>query len=256
VQALHDIAGRPRPAGRSTLLRDALAQVERGRAARGLPAPRSNTRDPLWPAALLKLKRIQELDRCERAAIVIAFLGLMRLGEIREGTDGHMLRACDVKVEDARAPRLRVTFRSAKWSHRATAIVLPATGGELCPVRAWLRLARAHRSADGPALCDARGDQVDGARLAAYLQAAQALAGGSTAKISAHSLRVGGATALVAAGLTRRAVQQHGRWSAAPGSATHLDYVRALPDRAWGGAREELALFAHRLADDFVGGAR
>ncbi len=114
----------------------------------------------------------------------------------------------------------------------------------MCPIQAWRHLEAAPGDETGPALRMSDGSALGPTYLKKLLVAAQQAAGGPTERISAHSLRVGGASAWLAAGLPEGEIQLLGRWSADPRNRAYLRYLRGMPEAAWGGAKEEMGRMA------------
>jgi hypothetical protein len=165
---------------------------------------------------------------------VLAFWCLLRLGEIRPGRDAHAILRRDVSAgKVGSADAIVIVVRSAKWKRTPRTVVLPAVGGPLCPVAAWRRLERRQASQEEPAFAAAEGQEPTGPLLKRVLAAAMRSVGAPCARISAHSLRVGGATALYHAGMPESALKKHGRWQDGRSASTFMMYIHALPSEAW-----------------------
>ena len=78
----------------------------------------------------------------------------------------------------------------------------------------WVAVRRALGLAeDGPLFCHADGRMVSVAELRDEVKAVMAAAGRDPARYGAHSLRIGGATAALAAGVPPQLIRLLGRWS-------------------------------------------
>ena len=171
------------------------------------------------------------------AALTVAFCGLLRGGEFAVGSGDvfdptrHLTRADVTFVHDAKGRKclqLRMRVGKSASPEKDTLILLGGGGSLLDPVAAVERLLaldpvpRAHdactplfRSADGSALT------VRGVR--AMIKLLMASLGLDERRFGAHSLRIGGATAGLAAGLSPAALRAAGRWS----SDVYQLYARA-----------------------------
>jgi hypothetical protein len=95
--------------------------------------------------------------------------------------------------------------------------VLIAAGGRYFDsaalLRAWLRRRRAAGIADSrPLFCHAGGAPVTTAEVRAMVKAVMAAAGRDPSLFGGHSLRIGGATAALAAGVPPNLIRLMGRW--------------------------------------------
>lgn len=171
------------------------------------------------------------------AALTIAFCGLLRGGEfaVQSGElfdpARHLTRADAKLVRDAQGReclRLRMRVGKSESPAKETRIVLGGGGSLLDPVAAYKRLLERDpvpkaqdartplfRGADGAAL------SVPGVRVMVKLLMRSL--GLDERRFGAHSLRIGGATAGLAANLSPAALRAAGRWS----SDVYQLYTRA-----------------------------
>jgi hypothetical protein len=96
-------------------------------------------------------------------------------------------------------------------------VLAGGSGAYLEPVvalEAWLAQRRAMGvSEDRPLFCHDDGSAITVAQVRTTVKAVMAAAGRDPARFGAHSLRIGGATAALAAGVSPQAIRLMGRWS-------------------------------------------
>ena len=179
-----------------------------------------------------------------RAALSVAFCALMRGGELGrqrgESFDGsiHLTRADVTFFRDATGVlharlRMRPLKKERQVRCKGATVVLRAGGSLLDPVRELWRMleldpvqeaARGHtplfRRADGEAIAT---DDV-----CAMVKALMRSIGRDPARYGAHSLRIGGATAAMAAGVDPAIIKVLGRWS----SDVYMIYMRCNREAA------------------------
>jgi hypothetical protein len=96
VEVYHRVRSIAAPTPHEPFVRAALREIGEVRAREHAPAPNSWRREPLWPAAVEKLARTAEVDKCARASVTIAYLAMMRLSEIRPTKAGHVVERSQV----------------------------------------------------------------------------------------------------------------------------------------------------------------
>ncbi|KAE8875976.1 hypothetical protein PF005_g27289 [Phytophthora fragariae] len=171
------------------------------------------------------------LHRVIGGAAVLGFFFLLRSAEylaVKGTRRNYTLQVGDVKIRDGNgrltssynlAATVDITFRGSKNDQMGcgTTRRLGRSGHDtLCPVRAALGL-KHHAASIGSTsdhmLCLVSRDQLLGAdTVAKVLRQAAAPMGADSAKFSCHSLRCGGATALLSSGVDSTLVMLHGRW--------------------------------------------
>jgi len=171
------------------------------------------------------------------AAMVALGLRLMR-----RGAELAALRVDD--VEDRGDEGLMVTVRRSKTDQLATGLRLPvdATGGGSCPVgllRRWLVVR--HMLADrgdnrGALFVSVRGGSLSTSAISSIVRRS-ATAAGLEGRFSAHSMRIGGATAALGAGASIDAIRAIGGWS----SDAVMRYLRPA-SAAMGGLSDAMGL--------------
>ncbi|KAE9086412.1 hypothetical protein PF010_g20090 [Phytophthora fragariae] len=163
-------------------------------------------------------------------AAVLGFFFLLRSAEylaVKDTRRNYTLQVGDVKIRDGNgrltsiyslAATVNITFRGSKNDQMGcgTTRRLGRSGHDtLCPVRAALGL-KHHAATIGSTsdhmLCLVSRDQLLGAdTVTKVLRQAAAAMGANSAKFSCHSLRCGGATALLSSGVDSTLVMLHGR---------------------------------------------
>ncbi|KAE9084924.1 hypothetical protein PF007_g21334, partial [Phytophthora fragariae] len=170
------------------------------------------------------------LHRVIGGAAVLGFFFLLRSAEylaVKDTRRNYTLQVGDVKIRDGNgrltsiyslAATVNITFRGSKNDQMGcgTTRRLGRSGHDtLCPVRAALGL-KHHAATIGSTsdhmLCLVSRDQLLGAdTVTKVLRQAAAAMGANSAKFSCHSLRCGGATALLSSGVDSTLVMLHGR---------------------------------------------
>ena len=165
------------------------------------------------------------------AAILLGFYGMLRISEFTNKTTSHhdpTREACRADVQffgpTDEPTGFRYTIKVAKNSQfrvQQTITVFRSPNPQLCPVRAMQRLFATDDRAPAKPLFDftvRHSNQstrhVSGARsrFIKVFQHAIRRVGLSTKKIQSHSLRAGGATAYLNAGIDPYIIQRMGRW--------------------------------------------
>jgi len=146
------------------------------------------------------------------AMMLLGFAGLLRRSEI------VYLRIRDVTfAADDKGITLYVAKSKRDQGGQGAHIFISATDNQLCPVRwlkAWLQMHR-RREPDSYLFCQfpAPTKGLAGQTVANILKDFLSAIGENPVNFSAHSLRHGGAAALVAAGVPDQVIQAFGRWS-------------------------------------------
>ena len=152
-------------------------------------------------------------------ACLLAFFGLLRVGEYMGGG----LRRGDVKIA---ADCVSITIMRSKTSNVPVVVSVAARSDSLCPARALLDYLAffplLHLPQDDGCplfLSRLRNNQpvIEPMTEADFIASLRllvrvALPGRDERRYAGHSLRRGGATALVLAGVPAAHIQQHGRW--------------------------------------------
>ena len=203
------------------------------------------------------------------AAATIAFFFMLRASEyVRTGTRAepmpHVLRQRDVTFARnghavpwylrAYADKVILVVRSSKTNQerQGTALNLFATGHPvLCPVRAMAGVARpAGNDAGLPVFLRSDGQPVTRDQMGQAAKRAAVGTGRNPAGYSTHSFRSGGATALVAQGISVAAIKRLGRWK----SDTWVQYGQGTREAAEGVAQLMLRASVHLLHEREVRG--
>ncbi|KAE8893939.1 hypothetical protein PF003_g22166 [Phytophthora fragariae] len=144
--------------------------------------------------------------------------------------DGSPIQpTCDVIVRDSngatsssftRATSVQITLRGSKTDqagHSTKRTLLKSGLAPVCPVFAALLLQRnaclLKLSPDSPLCSIGRQRMLSADTMTKVLRLAAKQAGEDAERISTHSLRTGGASALHAAGVDADAIRMHGRWA-------------------------------------------
>ena len=165
------------------------------------------------------------LTKLLNAFFLLAYHGAFRVGELCEsGTLDHTIRIEDVALdqgEDGSSIELRLTsFKFSKGE--ASCLLAPGGVGEHCPVRALTGYLAVRPKIPGPLFISEAGAPIRRAKVAAALKRGVARLGLDACHYNTHSLRVGRATDLAAAGAPEAIIRETGRWS----SNAYLKYIR------------------------------
>jgi hypothetical protein len=185
-------------------------------------------RVPITIWALAKFVRlISYSEMLVFAAVVVGFHGLFRASEIvaKVASKPYLLRKHISIFKDYFIVHL---VRSKTDTFDAGVdVTIYATGGPLCPLR-WIQimLDRAPlKNPDAPVFQRANGRPITYNILQSFIKKLCAKAGLNSSRYSTHSLRIGGATTLMALGFSADTVKELGRWK----SIAYQTYIR-LPD--------------------------
>ena len=176
------------------------------------------------------------------AATTFGFFYMMRCSEyLADGstfdpvrgltTDKVLAHVGDTPLDAANfelADNITVLFELAKTDQNRVGCTRTvfATGDDLCPVEAYKALRRvrgANWHERAPVMMDPSGWVMNRECMSAMLKGAAVDCGIPAAELATHSLRIGGATALFAAGADPTVIRTMGRWS----SDCYRLYVRA-----------------------------
>ena len=209
---------------------------------------------PVTKSALVSLMSDASVDLSVRVACLVGFQGLLRVSEFVSASrssmfsGGRNLLRSDITFCRVRGvPAVRIYLRGSKtdpYNMGREMVLLSAPDSPLCPVR-WLSCyfdaTNSFAKLDGPAfvmcsppprraLSTGRSSRkprsfhqyVTAADVRKALKTLSAGLGQDPSRVSAHSLRIGGAMALVEAGIPMDDVRILGRWR----SDSFLQYVR------------------------------
>lgn len=181
--------------------------------------------DPINRAASITTEQLLALHRGldvsefaqarDWAAYVIAFFAMLRISEYTGTTSLRWRHVKIVSVEGVEALVITVPF--SKTESRPVEVVLASLTDELCPVKAF----RSYQRAAGDVWQSwpfflARSGRPEAMGRAAFIgrlrQRLRAAGFAEVGKVSGHSFRRGGLTALLLAGVSDTQLQRHGRW--------------------------------------------
>jgi hypothetical protein len=243
----HMKAGLPNPTKGAPLLKYLLKAIKR-RQGEGAP------RQPVTPAMLHAARDLLQggslRDATTWAGLLMGFGFLLRASEYLAHDDEGLFeeekvirwtevtfRRCGEVVCPETSPEepdeVVVKFRASKTDQFKAGCVrnLFATGLEdLCPVRALWALAKelGPDRRRGPVMVVPGEDPIGRREITDVLVRAATAVSESTERLSTHSLRAGGATALYAAGYSEKEITYHGRWA----SDSWLVYVHRTVARS------------------------
>ncbi|POM58560.1 Hypothetical protein PHPALM_36773 [Phytophthora palmivora] len=192
-----------------------------------------------WIARNTRVEEIQQ--RLVLGATLLGFFFALRSSEylaVKGGRHRYALEVRDVEVFDSAMQPTRsgndaqvvsISLRRSKTDQSAKGVTryLHRSGNpRICPVRAGLLLLQlaSHNGLQSqePICSLERGRQLKAKTISKVLQRAAASTGCDQKLYSCHSLRSGGATAMLAGGVDSTTVKLHGRWS----SDTFQRYTR------------------------------
>ncbi|EGZ19598.1 hypothetical protein PHYSODRAFT_492344 [Phytophthora sojae] len=225
------------------------------------PRPRSPvTRTMLeWMSAQIDYTKPKQ--RLFLGAALLGFFYLLRSSEylaIKGGRHRYALEVRDVEVLDITgnpavnfddAVHAVITLRGSKTDKRGegSARYLSRYGhGRVCPVigaSLLLELARRHRLRPTDPICSfSKSRMLKAEEMSKALKAAAIGTGIDPQRISCHSLRSGGASALIAGGADSTTIKLHGRWkSSVFQSYTHYTQELGAPLAAMMAGNGDLA---------------
>jgi hypothetical protein len=205
-----------------------IADILKGYA-REVPQPPPLERIGCTPADLAAGMRLLGLSRMWRAALVFGMAAIARgvefaldasRGEAFE-TSEHMM-PIDVRffvAKDVRHARVRMRKRKDLRVLRGKQTDVIISGGgthfDACDeLYQWIQERRAAGIADdAPLFCRMNGQMITVEEVRAQVRAVMEAAGRDPSVYGAHSLRIGGASAALAAGVPPQLIRMMGRWS-------------------------------------------
>ena len=260
VSWYHMQEGLPSPTKQAPLLKCLLRAVKRRQG-------ESPPKQPVTPD-MLHAAREFVVDGTLRgdtvwAGLVMAFGFLLRASEYlaydSEGLfeDEYVIRWSEVSFRQGGKPvvpedegavpdEVVIKFRGSKSDQFKAGCVRNLFSSEvegMCPVAALWQLAGrlGPEQRGGPVMAVPGEDPIGRNEVAEVLRRAAVELGEPTDRLSTHSLRAGGATALYAAGYGEAEITYHGRWA----SASWLVYVHRTVARSGGVAR---AMFQQKVS--------
>lgn len=183
--------------------------------------------DHVEPAFALSLPQIYSFlhriklsafdDARNWCATLFGFFGLLRIGEYCSTSPSAIkLRFKHVVIEPSRAG-IRLTIPFSKTDNRPTTVFICRRPDALCPVAAmetYLSYLPKNRGAEEPFFVSSRESlaSLTPDAFCQWLKVQSIRIGLDAKKISGHSLRRGGTTALFIAGVSESVIAKHGRW--------------------------------------------
>ena len=245
VRSLHIERGLPDPLSNAPRLELVLRGIKRSQAAR---YPANPDRLPVTRATLLTIRGSLNLsapdDYMFWAAACTAwfvFLGVSEFTCPASGFDpATHLSVQDLAVDDHQLPSaVLVRIKASKTDpfRKGVQLLLPRTGGPLCPVDALSSYLSIRGNAHGPLFRFASGVPLSHPHVTNWLRSTLAAAG-AQGNYSSHSFQIGAATTAHAAGVPDSLIRTLGRWS----SDAYLVYIQTSHDT--------LRSAAARLASD------
>jgi site-specific recombinase XerD len=221
ICVVHQAAGHPNPWEQVKLTWQGIARERAGEGKRRAAA--METRALRQLVSTLDPTRL--LDVRDRALLVVGFAAMLRRSELA-ALDLDDLTGTDQGV------RIRIRRSKTDQEGKEAFVGVPYGSHEpTCPVRAW----RAWRETleargvnEGAAFrrIDRHGNllpaRISGQAVGLVLRRRALAAGVDTTRLTAHSLRAGGATAATLGGANEASVKAQGRWT----SDVYLNYVR------------------------------
>jgi len=201
-------------------------------------------RDPATRDLILAVARDLSIPAAVRAAIILAWNGLLRVSEYVADADWALphLKQFNLLREDAQpyssagfeGYRVRIKrSKSDKYNAGQWQYYMRRPGDDLCPVAALECYLVEQRSLlmEGRPLFVRRNETgrvipITRADVNAALKAHAVAVGADPRYISSHSLRVGGAFHMASQGAALELIQQRGRWSARGSNEIALMYTR------------------------------
>lgn len=198
-----------------------------------------------------------------RTAVLLGFHGLLRVSEYT-CYEAHVPDAWTLSVRhvhfDSVSGTMAVHLPRSKSDPFNTGMVMhfaPLRGDPICPVRAVLRLIKSFGpdvSPDRPLFSFSSSSFVTRAAVAAAVKKHAHVMHLSPQHVSTHSLRIGGAFTMKAAGVDWATIVVRARWKAASAADMLLLYTRLSKERLCEGAAAlrsdravHIPLVAHRV---------
>lgn len=149
-------------------------------------------------------------------ALLFGFFGLLRIGEYSASSPSAVkLRVKHVRIESDRTG-IRLTIPFSKTETRPTTIFICRRPDILCPVAAMIHYLSflPHRDPDEPFFTSSLSSRASLTpdAFCKWLKHQAVRIGLDPTRISGHSLRRGGTTAMFVAGVSETVIAKHGRW--------------------------------------------
>ena len=159
-----------------------------------------------------------------QAMLVVAFHGLMRVGEITSSASQTPSVLLDQVSFTSTTVTITITVFKHNLSRRPLDIVMPAQDDpSVCPVRALAQYINLRGYAPGPLFCFPNGSPVSRSFFTSQLKAAIVYIGFNPAFYKSHSLRIGGASHYAELGYSDSQIRLLGRWK----SDAFKKYIRS-----------------------------
>ncbi len=194
---------------------------------------RIDSRLPVTPQILVRL--IQVLPSvCKsnfesslfKAAFLLAFFGFLRVGELAVATKrsdcSRIISVSDVYIKTF---CMDIRIRYSKTDQRGNAVMLTierSSNRQLCPVEAMLHYLQIRSSMLGPLFIHFNREPLTTFQFNHVLKQAIRVVGLAPENFSAHSFRIGAATAAAMHGANEEKIKELGRWK----SASYKLYIR------------------------------
>jgi len=183
----------------------------------------SATSDTRLPITLTVLHRLVEALKCTipdaytramlTAMFVVAFFGLMRVGEITLARSGQV----SLTLDQVKRQGNHIAITIAAFKHNANRqpmeIILPAQDQvQICPVQALLVYLQHRGTLPGPLFAFADGQPIPRFFSASKLKLAIQFCGLDAGRYKTHSFRIGGASYYASLGYSDSQIRILGRW--------------------------------------------
>ena len=189
--------------------------------------------DPRLPITLIILKRLVEAlpstvsnpyhRSLFRAMYVVAFFGLMRVGEITKSPTGIVALTLKQLSMTATQAILTISHFKHNVSLKPLDIVLPKQNdSNICPVHLLHEYLLVRGNRPGPLFCFVDGASIPRDFFIKYLKSSLNFCGLDTRRYQSHSFRIGGASLYAELGLSDSQLRLLGRWN----SNAFLKYIR------------------------------
>lgn len=192
---------------------------------------RADSRLPITESILLNIvSRLPGLamnmyeSKLFKAAFVIAFWGLFRVGEItltKSKPINQIIAYQDVKFEGDSVVIL-VRFSKSDQTGKGDKVILKKTKGLICPVASLQEYLEKRPNIPGPLFCHFNGNPISRFQFSAMLNKCLTKAGLNLQRFTSHSFRIGGASFLARNGHSTEEIMNRGRWR----SSSYKSYIR------------------------------
>ena len=163
-----------------------------------------------------------------KAAFLLAFYGLFRIGELVAPSNMHedkTLMFSNVSV-NMREKKVNVTLKVTKTNQSGPSTILKIPceqDKKVCPVSAVYEFCSVRPKGDGPFFCHTNGSPVTRYQFSSVLAKCIRRVRPGCSNIKSHSFRIGRATQLFALGVSTEKIKSLGRWK----SDAYKTYIRA-----------------------------